>query len=86
MYILIKTNDEKILAKQIKGAEAAVVKKNAGTVSTLDQVGVVKIAVEIRVGCEYSGVLVDLTVVAMDGCNYLIRCMCELVVMLFCSP
>lgn len=86
MYILIKTNDEKILAKQIKGAEAAVVKKNAGTVSTLDQVGVVKIAVEIRVGCEYSCVSVDVIVVAMDGCNYLIRCVCELVVMLFCSP
>lgn len=38
MYILLKTKDEKILAKQVKGAEAALVKKNAGVVSTLDQV------------------------------------------------
>jgi hypothetical protein len=38
MYILLKTDDEKILAKQVKGAEAAIVKKNTGTVSTLDQV------------------------------------------------
>ena len=38
MYILLKTDDEKILAKQVKGAEAAIKKKNEGTVSTLDQV------------------------------------------------
>lgn len=38
MYILIKTEDEKILANQIKGAEAAVIKKNDGVVSSLDQV------------------------------------------------
>ena len=38
MYILLKTDDEKILAKQVKGAEAAVVQKNTGTISTLDQV------------------------------------------------
>lgn len=41
MYILLKTDDEKILAKQVKGAEAAIVGKNKGTVSTLDQVLVV---------------------------------------------
>mmetsp|Transcript_14134 Transcript_14134/g.23406 ORF Transcript_14134/g.23406 Transcript_14134/m.23406 type:complete len:91 (-) Transcript_14134:314-586(-) len=37
MYILIKTEDEKILANQIKGAEAAVIKKNDGVVSSLHQ-------------------------------------------------
>ena len=38
MYILLKTDDEKILARQVKGAEAAIVKKNEGVVSSLDQV------------------------------------------------
>lgn len=37
MYILLKTKDEKVLSKQIKGAEAVIKKKNVATVSSLDQ-------------------------------------------------
>jgi len=37
MYLMTKTDDEKEIARQISGAEAAVVQRNTGTVSTLEQ-------------------------------------------------